>query len=380
MAMRPRSLGSGLVCEISDKLIDSEWDSFVKSVPRGDHLQSSPWAAFKASYDWSPIRILIKRDGVIIAGVQILRRRVFGVLTIAHALQGPVISSYEPWLLETIMQQLAQFTRANNISYLVIQPACDCSAIDVLEKNGFRISPFLAGTRATLIIDLSQELSALLKKMRRTTRNNIRIGYDQGIWIREGRENDLPFFHRLLEVTGRRHKGVSESKEYYLGLWKSLEPSGHVKLFLAGYQADILSGVLLVPYGNTAVMKAFGWRGGRRRLRPNELLIWRAIGWSKENGFLNFDLNGIAVSAARALQSGQSLPESEKSTTTRFKLGFGGSIVLLPATYEYIPQRAMRLFFSTLILIERNRNLSPILHRIFSSRIMIKAAPLRTDV
>jgi peptidoglycan pentaglycine glycine transferase (the first glycine) len=380
IAMMPGSLGKGLVCEISHKLIDSEWDSFVQSVPRGDHLQSSPWAVFKASYGWSPIRISLKRDGQIIAGVQILRRRLFGILTIAHVLQGPVLSSHESGLLETMMQQLTQLIRTSKISYLVIQPACDCSAVDVLEKNGFHTSEFLAGTRATLIIDLSYDMSALLKKMRRTTRNNIRIGHDQGIWIREGSETDLAFFHRLLEATGRRHKGVSESKEYYLGLWKDLGPSGHVKLLLAGYQAEILSGVLLVPYGNTVVMKAFGWRGGERWLRPNELLIWTAIGWSKENGYHHFDLNGIAVSAALALLSGQSLPESEKSTTSRFKLGFGGSIVLLPATYEYIPQRAMSLLFKTFILIERNRNLSPILHRIFSSRIMRKGSPLRADV
>lgn len=371
--------GEGLTCEISHKLIDSAWDSFVESVPRGDHLQSSLWAAFKASYGWSPIRIIIKKDGHTIAGVQFLVRRLFGVLKIAHVLQGPVLSSHEPGLFETMMQQLVKFIRAYKISYFAMLPACDCSAVDVLERNGFHTSAFLGGQRATLIIDLSQDSSTLLQNMRRTTRNNIRLGCDQGIWIREGREADLAFSHRLLEATGRRHKGVPESKEYYLDLWKHLEPSNHVKLFLAEYQGDLLSSVLVIPYGNMVAMKVFAWSGGRRWLRPNELLIWRAIRWSKENGFLNFDLNGIHISAARALLSGQSLPESEKSTTTRFKLGFGGSIVFLPATYEYIANRAMNSLFSKFFLIERDSNLTPILHHILSSRIMRKTAQRRTD-
>jgi peptidoglycan pentaglycine glycine transferase (the first glycine) len=372
-------IGKGLTHEISHKLIDSEWDSFVKSVPRGDHLQSSPWAAFKASYGWSPIRIIIKKDGLAVAGVQFLVRRVFGVLKIAQVLQGPVLSSQEPELFETTIQELVRLIRVIKINYLVVVPACDCSAAEVLGEKGFRPSGFLGGPRATLIIDLLQDSNALLHKMRRTTRNNIRIGRDQGIRVREGGEGDLAVFYRLLEATTKRHKGDPESKKYYLDLWKHLEPSNHVRLFLAEYQGEILSGVLLVPFGNTVTVKGLAWSGGRRWLRPNELLMWKAIGWSKENGFRYFDLNGISLLAAESLIAGQALPESERSTATRFKLGFGGGVILLPRAFEFIPNKAMSLLIGKLIPADRDNNLSPFLHRIFSSRLMRKGSPLRTD-
>ncbi len=144
-------------------------------------------------------------------------------------------------------------------------------------------------------------------------------------------------------------------------------------MFLAEDSGEALSGLLAVPFGDSVVMKRFGWSGGKRQLRPNDLLIWRAIEWSKENGFQNFDLDGIHISAARALLAGQSLPESEKSTTTRFKLGFGGSIILLPAGCEYISNDILRMVFSKFVMMLGRDNMTQMIRRIPPARMMRKA-------
>lgn len=364
--------GEGLTCEISHKLIDPEWDLFVANVSKGDHRQSSLWAAFKASYGWSPIRIIVKKEGHIVAGAQVLVRRLLGTLKIAHVLQGPVLSSNASVLLETVLDQLVRVVGANKISFLAVLPAYNCGAVDLLRKYGFHASGFLGGERATLIIDLSQESKLLLRQMRRTTRNNIRLGHDRGVRVRVGEERDLNIFHELLKSTSRRHKFTPESRDNCLNLWRHLEPSRHIMLFLAEYRGEVLSGLLAIPFGDTVMMKMFGWSGSKKWLRPNELLVWKAIEWSKEEGFIYFDLDGIHISAALALLSGACLPEPVKSSGTRFKLGFGGSAVLLPATYEYISNRAMRALSRKLFPEHGNRDLSPMLHRVLSERIIRK--------
>jgi peptidoglycan pentaglycine glycine transferase (the first glycine) len=357
----------GLRCEISHKLLDPEWDSFVAGVPLGNHFQSSPWAGFKASSGWSPIRIMIRKGSRIVAGVQVLVRSFLGTIKIAHVVQGPVLSSHEPELFETVLDELAKLIRADKIVYLAMHPAYDCGAVDMLEKHKFHARSFISKERATLIIDLSQDSRELLRKMRRTTRNNIRLGCDQGIRILNGKDTDIAVFHKLLAATGRRHTVTLESEEYLKSLWKHLEPLGHIRLFLAEYQGEILSGLLVIPFGNTVTMKKLAWGGSQRWLRPNELLIWKAIEWSKEKGFRYFDINGINIMAARALLSGKPLPEFEKQRSTRFVLGFRGSVVLLPAGYEYTSNRVMSSLFNRVDLIVESNKLNPILQRILST-------------
>jgi lipid II:glycine glycyltransferase (peptidoglycan interpeptide bridge formation enzyme) len=333
----------GLTFAICCQEVDPAWDEFVASAPAGEYLQSSLWAAFKARMGWSPIRIILKADSCIVAGAQVLVRQLPFGLKFADVLQGPVLRSYEPELFNLVLDQLVNLVQTYKINYLTLQPGCDCGVLSDLNRKRFQDSPLLRGGRATLQIDLSQGSRSILHQMRRTTRDNIGRAENQGIRIRAGKQEDLTVFHQLLEATARRQKFTAESREYYLNLWETLEPSKQLKLFISEYQDEVLSALLAIPFGNTVRAKKFVWSGGKGWLRPNELLLWKAIEWSKENGFLKFNLGGIEPSAAQAHLCGTPLPEPLKRTPSRFLLGFGGQIVLLPPTYEYIPNRALRM-------------------------------------
>jgi lipid II:glycine glycyltransferase (peptidoglycan interpeptide bridge formation enzyme) len=198
-----------------------------------------------------------------------------------------------------------------------------------------------------------------------TTRNNIRLAENQGAKVRDGREEDVEVFHRLVTATSRRRKFTPESHEYYEGLWRHLEPSRHIKLFLTEYEGEVVSGLLVIPFGKTVVAKRFGWSGSKKWLRPNELLYWKAIRWSKENGFHFFDFDGIDVAGALAIRSGASLPKSLVNDPTRFKLGFGGSIVLLPPSYEFLSSAAVRLVLQISTASIGSDKLAEMLHRTF---------------
>ena len=197
--------------------------------------------------------------------------------------------------------------------------------------------------------------------MRRTTRNNIRQAENQGITIREGKEDDVPIFYQLLKATSQRRQFKVECREYYMNLWRLLEPTNHVKLFMAEYEGEVLSSLLTIPFGKTVVAKRVGWIGTKKWLRPNELLFWQAIKWSMENGFEHFDLDCIDLSAALALLEGNRLPSYVASSDTQFKLGFGGSVELLPATYEYISSRVLRLFSHASVSLLATSNLTTLL-------------------
>ena len=159
-------------------------------------------------------------------------------------------------------------------------------------------------------------------------------------------------FYQLTKATALRRKGATRSPDYHSKLWRFYEPSHHVKLFLAEYEDEPISGLLTVPFGNTVVAELFGWSGEKSRCRPNDLLFWNALEWSKDNGYEIFDLGGVDISVAQALQNKNPPPEGTNWGPTRFKLGFGGSLKLLPPTVEYVSSRAFRqiLRYSSLIL------------------------------
>jgi lipid II:glycine glycyltransferase (peptidoglycan interpeptide bridge formation enzyme) len=271
---------------------------------------------------------------------------------------------------ETVIEYLIALIRLHKINYVALQPDLNYPKVNELRKWGIEVSQFFGDERATLLIDLSQRSEALLREMRRTTRNNIRQAECRGIEVREGTHADLSLFYQLLRGTAVRRQFVARSPAYYTELWQCFDPSHHIKIFVAEYQSEAISSLLTIPFGDTVRAEAFGWSGPRVGLRPNELLIWKAIEWSKDNGYRKFDLGGIHISAARALLSGNSLPEALRSNPTRFKLGFGGSVVLLPPTFEYTPNRTVRLFLGLLSSILGKRDLTTILDRILSSKNM----------
>jgi lipid II:glycine glycyltransferase (peptidoglycan interpeptide bridge formation enzyme) len=260
---------------------------------------------------------------------------------VAHIPQGPVLKSLDPRSFDLIFNCLIEIVQSEKIRYLILNPSRNgCSEKD-LNRWKFRVSRILPSEKATLVLDLSQGPDLLLKRMRRTTRNNIRIAEDRGVTIRQGNEDDLEGFYRLLVVTSRRQRFQIQGKEYYLNLWRLLEPHKHIKMFIAEYAGEMLSCLMTIPFGDSVVVKNFVWIGDKKWLRPNELLFWKVIDWSRANGFHRFDFGGINLSVAQALLGDSSPSASATNSNTRFILGFGRSIVLLPSTYEYVPNQML---------------------------------------
>ena len=332
---------TGITVEVSRRCADPEWDEFLEKTPGACFKQASDWAMFKLKGGWSPIRILSKRDGSIVGGVQLLAKRTPISLKIANIPQGPVFRSCDPDVLNAVMSRLVEVARSEKICYLVIEPPPDCIPEKELGRWGFRVNCTVPSESANYVLDLSQGSDALLRRMRRTTRNNIRIAEDRGITVREARENDIDVFFRLLEATSCRRHFLIPRESYYQDLWRSLEPGKHIKMFMAEHEGEVLSSLLTIPFGDTVVVINLVWSGQKKWLRPNELLFWKAIDWSRVSGFRTFSFGGMNLSIAKALIAGSSPPPSLVNSNTRFILGFGGSIVLVPSRYEYVPIRLL---------------------------------------
>ncbi len=323
--------------QVSSNLEDSEWDSFLKQ-NGGHHVQSSMWAQVKSLNHWKPIRIIARAGERIIGGAQILHKSFTIFAGLAYLTKGPVVVGNDIELAQTLLARATQICSQRHVLLFAIQPANDGYALaSRLTQCGFEPSALELAPVASLVLDLTPPLETILADMKRQTRQNIRRGEQAGINVREGGANDLDAFYEFHAATSKRQGFPPYTKQYYERMREVFEPRGHFKLFMAEWNREKISSLLVIPFGDMVIAKILGWSGAHPDLRPNDSLFWHVIQWSKANGYRTFDFEGIDVNGAQAMLAGLPLPESLQHSPDFFKLGYGGQVTLFPAAFEMIP-------------------------------------------
>lgn len=357
---------------VSEDVEDPAWDAFLAVTPGGHHTQTSLWAQVKVPVGWRVARIIVTREGQIVAGAQVLLRALPLAGAVGYVPRGPLCAVDEPELTVLVMDELLRLARVRRVWYLAVQPPCNGEALaGVLSGWGLRPSLREVEPTATVVLDLNRSEDDLLAAMKIRTRYNVRLALRKGIVVRQGTESDIPAFHRLLLATGGRQGFSPHPEEYFLRVWRVLGSRGHAKLFLADYEGETLSALFLIAFGPSVYAWRAAWSGRHGSRRPNEAVQWGAIRWARSQGYQHYDFEGIDPRLARDLaereadgrgapderkeakpipRSGDDLPvTANKETVATFKLGFGGRIVFSPGAYEYVPNPLLRWGYQTLI-------------------------------
>jgi peptidoglycan pentaglycine glycine transferase (the first glycine) len=330
----------GFTVRISREWHDPDWDSFLVSCPGGHHEQTSLWAKVKGFYGWQPFRIVVSREKQILGGVQVLTRPFRRWGRIGYVTRGPVVASNDPELIDFVLGQLDHAGVRERLAYLAVVLPYNGHVFEPgLNRLGFRVKPNVLPPSglmtATLVLDLSSDLDSLMARMRRTTRKNIGRAARKGVTVREGIGADVETFRRLMWALCER-RGTSPTppqKDFFEHLWKTFQPSGLVRLFIAELEGYVVSALVTFPFGNTVQAWKIGWAGDHAQDNPNEMLHWEAIRWSKLNGYRFFDFVSIEKDLAQRLQQGDPVDWNSVKGPSNFKVGFGGSPVLLPKPY-----------------------------------------------
>lgn len=336
--------------EISDDLDAPEWDAFLAQTAGGHHLQSSLWGRLRTSVGWQAVRILLRDEGQIVAGAQLLLRPLVAGFKLAYLPKGPLLGRDDPELGERMTTAVLSLIKQQKIITLILQPPDNDTFFTAnLATHGFAPSPLPLSTNATVKVDLTQEREAILAGMKSKTRYNARLGKRKGITVRQGTRDDLPLFYKLLNETGERQEFSPYSLDYFETMWDILAPPGYLHLFFACYEGEALSANLSITFGDTVLYKRGAWSGQHGDLRPNEVMHWEVIEWAKTHGFHYYDFEGIEMEAARCTLAGEPLPESLHRSTSRFKLGFCNEALILPAAQIYAPSRLLRWGYGTVL-------------------------------
>lgn len=345
---------------------DPAWREFVRVAPGGHYMQSGEWADFKRAFNWTVARVTVREGRDVVAGAQVLLRKLPGIGSVGWAPKAPVLAEPDPNLTERTLDELRRLVRRDRIRVLMLQPPREPAALpEVLERSGYRPSPVTMGPEATILLELDRELDAIQAAARPKTRRNIRLAFRKGVTVREGDEADLETFYRLHVATAERQTFSAYPERHFAEMWRAFRPAGGARLFLAEYEGEPVSGLLVLNQGDTVAQHAMGWSGRHARVKPNEAVVWAAIAWSKEHGYGRFDFTWIDARAALAVVHGEPLPHDLESSVASFKLGFGGAVTLLPRAYDYVEAPVLRTAFHALVpLAYRLRSVQKAHHRL----------------
>ena len=198
---------------------------------------------------------------------------------------------------------------------------CDCVIFEAakIEKHlpGFRME-----TTVTSVIDLTQDLDTIWKKMSKTSaRNSIKRAQAKGV---EVKVNEKYTEFQALNHAFRKKKGLSRDSD------KTDALKHNAALFVAEYDGEMLCGQAYLMDDCTIQYTT----GASKRLEvdkdtatlignANRLLFWEAILYAKAKGLHEFDLGGYYTGDR----------DKEKSRISAFKKSFGGDLV---ERYQYI--------------------------------------------
>ena len=321
---------------------DPEWDSFVESQPMGHHEQTAMWGELKSAYGWKPLRLILKDQDKILAGVQLLLRRIGFMGSVGYVCKGPVVKDNTDELGKYVVKALHTFAKRSRVFYLAVELPYDghyfIPLFDQLQygaiPDGFPPSRLV---RATLIADLSQSKDELLSQMRRSTRGNIQRGRRRGLLITIGADDEWPFFRPLmLKICARRGTGPTPPQtDFFDRLAQIFGEKKRALLFLAKFNKEIVAAAVVFPFGKTVRQWKVGWSGHHSKLYPNEGINWGVMNWAKENGFAFYENVGLDFENAKKISMGHKLSDSEWDRTTFFKIGFGGKVTILPEPRAY---------------------------------------------
>lgn len=326
------------------------WDDFVCA--RGGHLlQSAAWGELKARFGWSALRLALERDGALVAGAQMLFRRLPLGLRLAYVPRGPVANPQDRDTLAALLDALRAAARARGAFALKLEPdwEADASLEAWLAARGFLPSASVQ-PRATIHVDLTRDLDTILAQMKPKWRYNIRLAERKGVTVREGSADDMAMFYQLLRVTSARDAFAIHSEDYYRAALDLFTARDCARLFVAEYEREPLAAIFVTAPAKPALSVAEGSAGSstfggeaiylygassnaHRERMPNHALHWAAIQWAKARGCARYDLWGVAATA-------EVNADSLTHGLYQFKQGFGGRLVQYVGGYDAVFSRA----------------------------------------
>lgn len=323
-----------------------QWDAFVSAHPRAHILQLSSWAGQKRPYGWESARLALMKDDQIVAGAQLLFRRLpFRLGTMAYLPMGPLLVNGS-WRT-ALWRAVDEVCRQRRAAFLKWEPGIleNGDPPPDFARYGFRQSEQTVQPPRTILIDISGDDETILARMNQGTRRKIRQSQKNSVRYYEASREDVAKFTRMMQTTGSRNAFGVHEPSYYSLAYDLFVPQ-HAALILAEHtepetedqpaRTDDLAGVFVFSVGKTAWYFYGVSSNIKRNLMASFGVQWQAIRWAKRRGCTVYDMWGIPDEDEAALEAQFESRDDGLWGVYGFKRGWGGRVVRSAGAWDKV--------------------------------------------
>jgi peptidoglycan pentaglycine glycine transferase (the first glycine) len=298
------------------------WDRLLLVQPEGNLLQSWNWGELQSRFGWSVERLLVG-DGR--HGLCSLQRTttLFPGGAVYYVPRGPAV--VEAARMQ-VLDALERRARARGGIVLRVEPN---ARVGDEWPAFFEGRAFSQGTpvqpQATQLLNIDLDPEPLKASFKPKTRYNLNLAERKGVTVAGSK--DVGTFARLAAHTAKRQGIHLPGAAYYQAALDLFGPGDEVRLYLAEHEGDLLAGIMVFRFGETAYYLFGGSTDRKRELMPNYLLHWQAMLDFRALGCRSYDWWGIPEEPA---------PDHPWFGLYRFKTGFGGEAVRYVGLYERV--------------------------------------------
>jgi lipid II:glycine glycyltransferase (peptidoglycan interpeptide bridge formation enzyme) len=311
-------------------------NNFVSNHPHGHLLQSYEWGEAQENFGEPIFRVAVK-DGEQILGVAtVIIKTFYKNFHYIYCPRGPLfVETASREVHEMLLAAISEEAKKRGSLFLRVAPETTekPSWLDGFKKADHELEP-----HESLILDLAKQEEQLLAEMKPKTRYNIKLAQKKGVTVTSGTdETFLNIFLRLNKETASRDNFTAHKDAYYQSILKALAPRGLLKVYVAYAEGMPIAANLVSSFGKRVTYMHGASSNEGRNLMPTFALQWEAIRDAKIQGKTEYDFWGITTS------------QDEKhpwAGITRFKNGFGGSVVKYIGAYDLVYRKVLTTLYS----------------------------------
>ena len=304
---------------LKDDKDKQEYTQFLEGHERCNFQQSLEWAKVKTS--WKTEVILAEDSNNKIIGsllVWIRKIPIFGY--IMYSPRGPICDIHNMEVLKQLTDGAKELAKKYKAIVLRIEPDIVSSDIEfkkIMLDLGYSIKDDAKNFRDEIqpryvfrLNTKGKTEDEIFKGFHQKTRYNVRLATKKGVTVKDGTREDLKDFHKIMITTGKRDGFIIRPLEYFEKMYDELGRE-HMKILMAYYDGQPISGVIPIMYGNKTWYLYGASSNEHRNLMPNYLLQWEMIKIALERKSDIYDFRGVP-----------GIPD-DSNGLYRFKKGFG---------------------------------------------------------
>lgn len=268
---------------------EKEWNTVIENQRLGTIFHTWKWLKLLEKYTNSKLYSIVGLKGDTIIGIYPLFYQKKSLLNfvfspppyVAVPYLGPAIVDYDKlkqdkkefifWEFQKKVDEYLKYELRP--TYIQISLTSDLLDTRPFKWAGYNVEP-----KYNYIFDLSKGADSLWANFKKNLRQNINRAKRRGIYAEESsKKEDLEW---IFETTMKRYneqgKVFYPSKDYLLDLYDTFYPQ-NMKIFVAMYNGEVVSGLVDLYYKNKVVSWLGNIKVNLKRVTPNEVLQWEAI-------------------------------------------------------------------------------------------------------